>query len=177
VKILRSWLSDYESSSLFALAKHRLPWAQREVSLFGRRVMQPRLVALVGQAYSYSGLVMEAQPIPPWAERFRSQVSIELGQNFNSILFNLYRDGLDSMGWHSDDERALGDKPVIASLSVGAARDFLIRPKGGRAVRHSLKHGDLLVMPSGFQETHQHCVPKMVSVRAPRINVTFRTVL
>ena len=84
------------------------------------------------------------------------------------------------MGWHSDDEKLYGDRPVIASVSLGAARDFLVRPRGGRAGptwRYTLEDGDLLVMEGDLQRHFQHSVPKRKRVANQRMNFTFRRVV
>jgi alkylated DNA repair dioxygenase AlkB len=100
---------------------------------------------------------------------------MEVGACFDSVLCNRYRDGQDSIGWHADDEPALGPDPVVASLSLGAPRRFLTRPKsGGPASEVVLGPGDLLVMPKGFQRTHQHSMPKTAKPVGERISFTFR---
>jgi alkylated DNA repair dioxygenase AlkB len=103
---------------------------------------------------------------------------------FNSALANLYRDGNDSMGWHSDDERELGIEPVIASISLGAKRDFHLRRKnrgtgrsGGCARSISLPHGGLLLMSGTSQRDWQHALPKRRRISEPRINLTFRLII
>jgi len=109
-----------------------LEWSQKEIKLFGRRLPQPRLVAWYGNpeaVYSYSGLTLEPLPWHPLLERLRERIERFAGCRFNSVLANAYRDGRDSMGWHSDDEKELGHEPLIASLSLGATRRFLVRPQ------------------------------------------------
>ena len=115
--------------------------------------MQPRLVCYMADGpelgFRYSGLTMEARP---WAPAVRAlKRDAEQAANlapgyFNSCLLNLYRGGDDYMGWHSDDEKLYGDRPVIASVSLGAARDFMVRPRGGRdgpQLKYTLEDGDL----------------------------------
>ena len=92
---------------------------------------------------------------------------------------NRYANGQDSMGWHSDDEAELGEQPVIASLSLGATRDFALRERGATR-QHSkiaLSHGSLLIMHAGMQQHWQHSVPKRQGVMTPRINLTFRHII
>lgn len=95
---------------------------------------------------------------------------------FNSVLINRYRNGRDSMGWHSDDEPELGERPVIASLSLGAARRFLLRRRDDHALTTEflLAHGDLLVMAGDTQRFYQHALPKTARPMGERINLTFR---
>jgi alkylated DNA repair dioxygenase AlkB len=92
------------------------------------------------------------------------------------VLANLYRDGNDSMGWHADDEPELGDEPVIASVSLGAERDFTLRRRDrrGQTVAMPLPHGSLLLMAGPTQRHWQHALPKRRRMREPRINLTFR---
>jgi len=94
------------------------------------------------------------------------------------VLLNYYRNGRDSNGWHSDDEPELGDNPVIASLSLGAPRDFQLRSKRDKSLKQtlSLEHGSLLVMRGTTQRCWQHQIPKRANA-ASRINLTFRTII
>ena len=103
----------------------------------------------------------------------------ESGARFNSVLLNRYRNGKDSMGWHSDDETELGPAPVIASLNLGAARRFVMRLKRDHAAKAEwrLAHGDLLVMRGECQRDAQHALPKSARVEGGRINLTFRWVI
>jgi alkylated DNA repair dioxygenase AlkB len=99
---------------------------------------------------------------------------------FNSVLVNLYRDGRDSMGFHSDDEPELGENPEIASVSFGATRRFILAPKRkqrGARVQLELTHGSLLLMRGRCQHEFRHAIPKSANVEAPRINLTFRRIL
>ena len=108
----------------------------------------------------------------------RSRLEAALGVEFNSVLANLYRDGRDYMGWHSDSEAGLGRAPVIASLSVGAPRRFLLKPKAGGA-SHALvlPPGSLLVMAGETQRHWKHALPRTVKPVGPRINLTFRRIV
>jgi alkylated DNA repair dioxygenase AlkB len=109
---------------------------------------------------------------------------LQTGHPFNSVLANLYRDGNDSMGWHSDDEPELGTRPVIASISLGAERDFQLRRRkrsgskttAGPAKNRLLPHGSLLLMAGNSQRDWQHALPKRRRVSKPRVNLTFRLV-
>jgi alkylated DNA repair dioxygenase AlkB len=117
----------------------------------------------------------------PWLHplhELRRLVSKAAGCNFNSVLVNLYRDGNDSMGWHSDNEPELGAAPVIASISLGATRDFHVRSRRGAGDVQSipLTHGSLLVMHGSSQSEWQHALPRRKRVTEPRINLTFRLI-
>jgi alkylated DNA repair dioxygenase AlkB len=101
-----------------------------------------------------------------------------VGQDFNCVLCNLYRDGRDSMGWHADNERELGPAPVIASISLGAERQFQLKSRTDSTQRHALllEHGSLLVMAGDLQQHWLHQLPKTARVDRPRINLTFRCI-
>ncbi len=158
-----------------------LAWQQPQLRIFGRIVNAPRLEAWYGDtgaAYSYSGLAHEPLPWTPELQALRKRVERTARVSFNSVLANLYRDGSDSNGWHADDEPELGEQPVIASLSLGAPRRFLLRHrKTGDRVEIVLESGSLLVMRGATQECWKHSVPKQRTVQMPRINLTFRSIV
>jgi alkylated DNA repair dioxygenase AlkB len=152
---------------------------QKEIVLFGRRRMQPRLTAWYGDSaayYQYSGLSLSPLPWHPDLLQIRDRLASSSPAAFNSVLANAYRDGRDSMGWHRDDERELGPRPVIASVSLGQARRFLIREEGERAVGLTLESGSLLIMKGDFQRRFRHSLPKTRRPAGLRINLTYRRV-
>ncbi len=162
-----------------------LEWGQHEIKLFGRRVLQPRLTAWYGDpraVYSYSGLTLRPRPWHPVLLELGDLLEALTGGRFNSALANAYRDGRDSMGWHSDDERELGPAPLIASISLGAERKFLVRPRrrapGTRSASLGLTlgHGSLLLMRGGSQRRFQHALPRTRRPTGLRINLTYRQV-
>jgi len=162
-----------------------LEWSQKEIVLFGRRVLQPRLVAWYGDPgafYRYSGLTLTPFAWHPLLGQLRDRIERVSGDRFNAVLANAYRDGRDSMGWHSDDEPELGDAPVIASLSLGATRRFLLRrrvpgkSKRPPSIELSLDHGSLLLMRGDSQKHYQHAVPRTRRPVTLRINLTYRLV-
>jgi alkylated DNA repair dioxygenase AlkB len=126
-------------------------------------------------AYAYSGLVNEPKPWPPALAALRDRLVAECGVGYNSCLANLYRDGSDSMAYHSDDEPELGPRPTIASVSLGARRRFSLRHRATRE-RWSLElgEGDLLLMSAESQSDYAHAVPKTSKAVCPRLNLTFR---
>lgn len=157
------------------------PWTQPEIRLYGRQVAVPRLVAWYGDsqaAYRYSGLQHEPLAWTPLLQGVRQRLERETGHRFNGVLLNLYRDGGDAMGWHSDDEVELGRNPVVASLSLGAERRFDLRRKGSGRIQHSLLlgHGSLLVMSGATQHHWQHQIARTSKVSQPRLNLTFRLI-
>ncbi len=175
-----AFLSSEESERLFAALKAETPWRQEKLKLYGRRIPLPRLTAWYGEpgtAYSYSGISREPLPWTAPLRELKARVEAACETGFNSALLNLYRDGRDSVDWHSDDEPELG--PVVASLSLGATRRFLLKHKTKKdvdAVAFELAAGDLLVMKGGTQRHWRHRVPKTAKPVGPRINVTFRAV-
>lgn len=182
---LREFLPAAEADRSFEVLWRELDWERRAITLFGRRVLQPRLVAYYGDpraAYTYSGLTWRPRPWHPVLLELKARIERRSGCIFNAVLANGYRDGADSMGWHSDDEAELGDRPCIASLSLGAERVFLVRPKAvdakgeRRSKRLPLEHGSLLLMRGESQARFQHSVPKTRRPVGPRINLTFRRV-
>ncbi|GAB4403042.1 MAG: alpha-ketoglutarate-dependent dioxygenase AlkB [Bacteroidia bacterium] len=171
-----------EADSLQQVLTTTIDWRHEPIRMFGRWVMQPRLTAWYGDegaAYTYSSLLMQPLPWTAELQAIRSRISEVTGAAFNSVLLNRYRDGNDSMGWHSDDEKELGPNPVIASLSLGASRAFHLRHRRDAQVEQvkiDLQHGSLLVMGGTTQHYWQHCLPKRKRVAAARINLTFRLI-
>jgi alkylated DNA repair dioxygenase AlkB len=184
-RYLPGFIARPEADRLLEDLWRELHWERREIVLFGHRMLQPRLVAWYGDAgavYRYSGVTLQPRPWPGSLTALRRRVESQSACRFNAVLANGYRDGADSMGWHSDDERELGAQPCIASLSLGAERVFLLRPRQPDAtgVRRSkrvlLGHGSLLLMRGDSQARYQHCLPKTRRPVGPRINLTFRWV-
>jgi alkylated DNA repair dioxygenase AlkB len=155
---------------------------QQTLKIFGRDVAAPRLSAWYGDpgaSYAYSGLRLVPKPWLPVLAEIRERLEQTTGRRFNSVLLNLYRDGRDSMGWHSDDEPELGDEPTIASLSFGGTRRFLLRHRT-RSELETLEllpgHGSLIVLAGTTQSAWKHAVPKTARPVDPRLNLTFRTI-
>lgn len=180
VTLFPQWLQPQQADQVQARLQQTLAWQQDTIRLFGREVKIPRLQAWYGDAgikYRYSGLDLVAKAWTPELLELKDQVEALTAARFNSVLVNWYRDGNDSMGWHSDDEPELGNKPVIASLSLGADRRFQMRHKSVPASQElTLGAGSLLVMRGETQRYWQHQVPKQRRVQQGRINLTFRYV-
>ncbi|WP_420141577.1 alpha-ketoglutarate-dependent dioxygenase AlkB family protein [Sphingomonas sp.] len=174
-----AWLAGAEADALFDALRATLPWSVHRIRMFGRVVDSPRLSAWVGDAeavYRYSGTDFTPHPWTAALSGLRLRLQDELDTPFNSVLANLYRDGRDAMGWHSDDEPELGPQPVIASVSLGAARRFLLKHRQDPALRSALTlpHGSLLVMAGDTQRHYRHALPRTARPVGPRINLTFR---
>ncbi|WP_071872074.1 alpha-ketoglutarate-dependent dioxygenase AlkB family protein [Atopomonas hussainii] len=180
------WHDDFASAAQadqwFSALQTECAWQQPQVKVFGRWHPTPRLVAWYGDsdaAYRYSGQTHRPLAWTPTLSLIRDLVEQQTGRRFNGVLVNYYRNGHDSMGWHSDDERELGPEPWLASLSLGVERRFDLRRKGSTriAVSFALKHGQLLLMDGQCQAAWQHQVPRSLKVSGARINLTFRHIL
>jgi alkylated DNA repair dioxygenase AlkB len=170
-----------ESDRWFEGLKTALPWQEETLWICGKSCKAPRLMCWYGDPdahYRYSGV--DHRP-NPWTEdllAIKNKIESAVSWRFNSVLANLYRDGKDSMGFHADNEKELGQNPVIASLSLGEERLFKLRHKKRKemlAVR--LGHGDLLVMAGVLQHHWLHSLPKTAQTIGPRINLTFRKII
>jgi len=171
-----------EAPAWFAALMGEVRWEQHWLTLFGRRIAAPRLSAWYaepGCSYRYSGLSLAAQPFTPVLAQIRARTEALAGHGFNSVLLNLYRDGADGMSWHSDDEPELGPEPLIASLSLGATRRFLLRRRDAPRTRLGidLADGSLLLMAPPLQRHWLHSVPKTRRATGARINLTWRRIL
>jgi len=181
VELISDFVPHERCAATFESLRAALPFEAKEIVIFGKPVMQPRLTAWVGDpgaVYRYSGTRNEPQPWPAELVELRARVSHLAGVPFNSVLCNLYRSGTDSMGMHSDSEPELGRNPVIASLSLGAVRRFQLRhrKRKGVGLDVDLPDGSLLVMRGALQHHYRHGVPKQPSVPGERLNLTFRVV-
>jgi alkylated DNA repair dioxygenase AlkB len=182
---IRFWpaaLAVAEASELLDRLLTGIDWQHEEVLIFGQRRPVPRLVAWHGDpgaSYTYSGTLHQPLPWTPALELVRERVLSLTGCAFNSVLLNLYRDGRDGMGWHSDDEPELGRDPVIASVSLGVPRRFCLRHRRRKDQRLdvSLSPGSLLLMSGTTQHHWVHAVPKTALPVGSRVNLTFRQIL
>lgn len=156
-------------------------WQQDDITVFGKAYPQPRLTALYANnenSYSYSNVVMEPHPFTEELFNIKQRLKEVTPVDFTTCLLNLYRDGQDSNGWHADDEKELGDNPVIASVSFGQERFFHLRHKWDKSLKHKilLEHGSLLLMAGETQHHWQHQIPKTSQAVRERINLTFRVI-
>lgn len=157
-------------------------WRQEEVVAWGRKIRQPRLIAWYGdpgQIYAYSGIQLDPLPWTPVLRDIKTRVEQASRCTFNSVLLNYYRDEHDGIGFHSDDEPELGERPVIASLSLGEERKFVLKHKALKPVKPvhlQLASGSLLLMKGDTQRCWRHGIPKESRRCGPRVNLTFRTI-
>jgi alkylated DNA repair dioxygenase AlkB len=174
-ELRRGFLAREPARALLVRLVEQISWERPEIVMFGRLVPVPRLTCWMAEfPYRYSGTTNAPHAEPAPVAEVRERIEVELGFRFNCCLANYYRDGQDSMGWHADDEPELGPEPVIASLSLGATRDLLIRRRDGsdRQVI-PLADGDLLVMSGHSQSDWRHSLPRRAK-SGPRLNLTFR---
>jgi alkylated DNA repair dioxygenase AlkB len=175
------FFSYTESAALLRAFITAIPWVSEDIRMYGKTIKTPRLTAWYGdqsKEYVFSGI--KHQPIPWTNELLMIKKRIEpvSGVQFNSVLLNYYRDGNDSVAWHSDDEYELGLNPVIASVSFGEVRRFDIRHKQERNRKYSiyLEDGSLLVMKGSLQHNWVHQIPKSSKPMKARVNLTFRVI-
>jgi alkylated DNA repair dioxygenase AlkB len=182
ISILRDLDTHAPHDVILKKLLHDTKWQQREMNMYGRKVLQPRLTAWYGdpeRTYIYSGI--RNTPLP-WSDLLRElkrRVEDCTDQEFNSVLLNYYRDNNDSMGFHSDDEKELGQDPAIASLSLGDMRTFLFKHKNGRGlgiIPVPLPSGSVLLMKGQTQRNYKHAINRESRPCGPRVNLTFRKI-
>jgi alkylated DNA repair dioxygenase AlkB len=165
------------ADALYENLEKKVPWKQEK----GKYAPFPRLTAWYadeGLTYSYSGVTHTGIPWTKELEVVRYRVSQNSGIQFNSLLLNWYRDGKDSIGFHTDAEPELGKNPVIASVSLGATRQFIMKHiESKEQIIYDLPHGSLLIMGGTSQHHWLHGVPKAKEEVGGRINLTFRKII
>lgn len=189
-----TFLSSSAATALLSETVRSPSWERVPITIHGRSVLQPRHTAFFGTAaYTYSDA---ATPPTPWEANAASRAILALKASvedelslrpgyFNVCLCNRYDDGAQYMGYHADDEKSLGPCPIVASVSVGAERRFLLRPKPATVdagaveerIEYVLRHGSLLTMSGETQVHYKHSLPKMAACKEPRVNITFRRVV
>lgn len=175
------FLNSEEADLLFAQLLENTPWKQRVQTMYEKKVVTPRLTAWYGdseKSYKLGGGEFEVNAWTPELLSLKSRIEEAFGYEFNSVLLNLYRDHNDSVAWHRDKESRYGDRPVIASLSLGQTRKFDFRKLNYHQSSHSipLPHGSLLMMKGDLQEYWEHRIAKSSKLMKERINLTFRKV-
>lgn len=177
---LPDFYTAQQADIIYSKLAQEMSWRQEKIAMFGKRVLIPRLQAWHGDSeciYRYSGLDLIPEAWTPTLSMVREDLNAVAQAPFNSVLGNWYRDGQDSMGWHSDDEKALGEHPVIASTSFGQERRFSLRHKSsGEKQSILLKSGSLILMYGELQQNWQHSLPKSAKPMHGRINLTYRII-
>lgn len=176
------FISKPDSDILLQKFIAQTPWRQTTQKMWDKEYLTPRLTAWYGDPgtdYSFSGSLKNPIPWTPELLLLKEKVEQTAGKRFNSVLLNYYRDGNDSVAWHSDKESVLGRNPVIASVSFGQVRSFDIRNKIDHKKHYSIKleHGSFLLMKAGLQEHWDHRIAKSTKPMGARVNLTFRVVV
>ena len=172
-----------EADALLDFSLHQLAWRHDDIVIAGRRIPIPRLQNYYGDTgteYAYSRIPLTPLPWPDPLRQLAQRLETLCEQRFNAVLANQYRDGRDSVDWHSDDEAVLGTTPVIASVSLGAPREFQLKSRGRLPTSRfkvTLAHGSLLVMHAPTQQYWLHRLPKAPWESLPRVNFTFRHIV
>lgn len=182
VHYYRDFLSSEKSDFLFHHFQSTIDWQQHPITLFGKTFLQPRLIAWYGDegiSYRYSQTTLTATGWTAELLAIQKMLKEDFQLDFNAVLMNLYRDGQDSMGWHSDDETSLGRQPTIASISLGTPRTMQFRQTKDHKKKTNclLESGSLLLMEDETQHYWQHQIPKRKKITTPRINLTFRKIM
>ena len=174
-------LGAAETGQYYRTLLDGIPWKNDEAVIFGKHIITARKVAWYGDrdfSYTYSGTTKQALAWTPELATLKALVEKLTATRFNSCLLNLYHNGNEGMAWHSDDEKSLGKDSTIASVSLGAEREFRLKHKRtDERVSVLLESGSLLVMKDTTQTHWLHCIPKSKKILTPRINLTFRTMV
>jgi alkylated DNA repair dioxygenase AlkB len=174
-------MTSKEANHYFDLLLQNISWKSDEVIIFGKHIVTKRKAAWYGDSdylYTYSNATKQALGWTKELSDLKLLVEELAGSKFNSCLLNLYHNGNEGMGWHSDDEDSLGKNNTIASLSFGAERKFSFKHKlTKQTISFVLEHGSLLIMKGATQRNWLHSLPKSKIVTRPRINLTFRTII
>ncbi|MGM9478123.1 alpha-ketoglutarate-dependent dioxygenase AlkB family protein [Pedobacter sp. GSP4] len=182
LEYMPGFISFEEADSLLSGFIKTVPWRQKIVKMYDKEVITPRLSAWFGDPLSldYSSL---GKTVPMmWTTELlslKNKVESLAGISFNSVLLNYYRNGQDSVAWHSDNETVMGSHPIIASVSFGQVRGFDIRRKADHREKYTirLEHGSLLLMKGDLQTKWDHRIAKSSRHMGPRVNLTFRKIL
>jgi alkylated DNA repair dioxygenase AlkB len=177
-----NFFTNDEADNLFIKIRNETNWQHDEITIFGKKMLQPRLTCLFGnegKPYSYSGITMHPNPWNPTLVFIKEKIETIAQHSFTTVLANLYRNEKDSNGWHADNERELGRNPIIASVSFGEVRKFQLKHNNNPDAKLTLNlyPGSLLLMKEGSQVHYKHQIPKATQSKKDRINLTFRTIL
>jgi len=176
-----NFLNPEEADYYFKILLNEIPWQQDDITVFGKTYAQPRLTALFAdnkKPYSYSNITMQPHGFSSALSEIKKKIEDIENNTFTTCLANLYRDGQDSNGWHSDNEKELGKNPIIASVSLGQVRPFSLKHKVHKHLKHKieLQSGSLLVMKGSTQQHWLHQIAKTKKIIKPRINLTYRII-
>jgi alkylated DNA repair dioxygenase AlkB len=169
------------SNNYFKILLNNIEWQEDSITVFGKTYLQPRLTALYAsnkRSYTYSNITMHPKPFTKELLEINAAIKKVINTNFTSCLANLYRNGQDSNGWHADNEKELGNQPIIASVTFGSERIFHFKHKHEPNLKAKvlLNHGSLLIMKGDTQKNWLHQLPKTKKEIGERINLTFRII-
>lgn len=177
---LPDFFSKSDSDIYFQTLKNSILWKQESMNMYGKQVIFPRLTAWYGdndKPYSFSGITLRPHSWTKELFEIKNKIEPIAHTQFNSVLLNQYRNGNDSISWHTDAEKELGLNPIIGSVNFGATRKFQLRHiKTKEKIEIELTHGSLLIMQGELQHFWQHQVPKTTQKVNERINLTFRVI-
>jgi alkylated DNA repair dioxygenase AlkB len=181
LQFFENFFDKNESDKLFYALINTIHWHKDKMAILGKEVNLPRLSAWYGdeqKAYKYSGISLSPLPWSAVLLDIKNKIDQVSGVKFNSVLLNRYRDGNDSISWHSDDESELGQNPVIGSVNFGETRRFMLKHKFNKSLKYEvlLKHGSFLLMSGELQHYWLHQIPKTSQKIGERINLTFRII-
>jgi alkylated DNA repair dioxygenase AlkB len=171
-----------ESLHNYGLLLELINWQNDEVVIFGKKIITNRKVAFYAASadinYKYSKITKNTAVFIPVLLEIKEKIEMITHQTFNSCLLNLYQNGNEGMGWHSDNERELKPNGTIASISFGAERNFSFKHNNTKQrIAIKLENGSLLTMEKEIQKFWKHSMPKSAKIMTPRINLTFRTIV
>lgn len=177
---LPNFFTKFESDKYFQTLKNDILWKQESMNMYGKQIMFPRLTAWYGDSdkpYSFSGITLRPHSWIKELFEIKNKIEPIANTKFNSVLLNQYRNGSDSISWHTDAEKELGLNPIIGSVNFGATRKFQLRHiQTKEKIEIELTHGSLLIMQGELQHFWQHQVPKTSKPIGERINLTFRAI-
>ena len=181
IKYYPNFFNKEAADAYFNLLLKDINWQQDDITIFGKTYKQPRLTALFGnngKPYSYSNITMYPENFSEELQQIKNKVETKVNAKFTTCLANLYRNGNDSNGWHADNEKELGQNPIIASVSFGAERYFHLKHKHDKSLKQKLllQHGSLLLMQGKTQHHWLHQIAKTKKEIGQRINLTFRII-
>ena len=182
INYVKNFFNEKESIFFMDTLKDRIIWNQDYIKMYGKTHPVPRLTAWYGdrnKTYTYSGISMTSKTWNTDLIEIKKKVEQYVKFNFNSVLLNYYRSGNDSNSWHSDDEKELGDQPIIGSVSLGGTRKFRLRNKKNKKMTYNIEldKGSLLIMSGNTQQYWEHQIPKTKKIVSERINLTFRSIV
>lgn len=177
---IRQFFSKSLSDKYFKTLLDAIDWKQEKMNMYGKELLFPRLTAWYGdneKPYTFSGITLQPNKWTPELLEIKKEVETKVDASFNSVLLNRYRNGNDSISWHTDAEKELGKNPVIASVNFGATRKFQLKHiHTNEKISIELSHGSLLIMMGELQHFWKHQIPKTKKTVGERINLTFRVI-